>query len=159
LVEDDPDIQEAVRGALVDAGHDVVSLSDGGAALERVSAESFDAVITDVRLPKTDGLAVFRHVRAVSPQTDGILLTSFGAVAGAVGALKQGAHDYLTKPFDADELVVRVRAIAEKRALQRELSEARAQLAGAADGAIVGASPAMVKLLDRLSTVADSDAP
>jgi DNA-binding NtrC family response regulator len=159
LVEDDRDIREAVRAALADAGHDVVALADGGAALERVSAESFDAVITDVRLPKTDGLAVFRHVRAVSPRTDVILMTSFGAVADAVLALKQGAHDYLTKPFDADELVVRVGAIAEKRALQRELSEARAQLAGATDGAIVGASPAMVKLLDRLTTVADSDAP
>lgn len=159
LVEDDPDIREAVVSALQAAGHDVVTLADGAAAMERVSAEIFEVVVTDVRLPKVDGLTVFRHVRRVSPRTDVIVMTSFGAVADAVTALKQGAHDYLTKPFDVEELVIRVAAIAAQRGVERELEEARAQLAGAADGAIVGASPVMMKLLDRLTTVAASDAP
>jgi len=159
LVEDDPDIRHAVLDALGEAGHEVVPLADGAAALERISAELFDVVVTDVRLPKVDGLAVFRHARHVSPRTEVILMTSYGAVEDAVAALKQGAHDYLTKPFDVEELVIRIRGIAAKRALERELDEARAQLAGAADGAIVGASPALRRLLDRLTTVADSDAP
>jgi DNA-binding NtrC family response regulator len=159
LVEDDPDIRRAVLNGLRDAGHEVTELADGAPALERLSAEFFDVVVTDVRLPTADGFAVFRHARQVSPRTDVILMTSFGAVADAVNALKQGAHDYLTKPFDIEELVIRVAAIAAKRAIERELEEARAQLAGAADGAIVGASPAMLRLLDRLTTVAESDAP
>jgi two-component system response regulator HydG len=148
-----------VENALREAGHDVVERADGAGALERISAEFFDVVVTDVRLPKVDGLAVFRHARQVSPRTDVILMTSFAAVSDAVAALKHGAHDYLTKPFDVEELVIRIGAIATRRALERELDEARAQLAGAADGAIVGASPAMMRLLDRLATVADSDAP
>ena len=159
LVEDDPDIREAVLSALQAAGHEVAALADGAAAVERISAELFEVVVTDVRLPKVDGLTVFRHVRRVSPRTDVIVMTSFGAVADAVTALKQGAHDYLTKPFDVEELVIRVAAIAAQRGVERELEEARAQLAGAADGAIVGASPVMMKLLDRLTTVAASDAP
>jgi two-component system response regulator HydG len=159
LVEDDPDIRAAVLDALAGAGHEVVARDDGAAALERLSAEAFDVVVTDVRMPKVDGLAVFRHARQVAPRTAVILMTSYASVSDAVEALKQGAHDYLTKPFDVDELVIRVRAIAERRALEGELEDARAKLAGAADGAIVGASPPMMKLLDRLTTVADSDAP
>jgi DNA-binding NtrC family response regulator len=158
LVEDDPDIRSSVRNALDEAGHVVVERGDGAGALERISAEFFDVVVTDVRLPGVDGLAVFRQARRVSPRTDVILMTSYAAVHDAVTALKQGAHDYLTKPFDVEELVIRIGAIAAKRALERQLDEARAQLAGAADGAIVGVSPAMTKLLERLATIAGSDA-
>jgi DNA-binding NtrC family response regulator len=79
-------------------------------------------------------------------------------VGEAVGALKEGAHDYLTKPFDPDELVIRVGAIAQKKALVRELEDARARLAAAADVSIVGASPPMARVLDRITTVAVSDA-
>ncbi len=159
LVEDDPDVRVAVATALGDAGHDVIEVGDGAAALERLAAESFDVVVSDVRMPKVDGLTVFRRAREIAPRTAVILMTSFGTVADAVGALKQGAHDYITKPFDVEELVIRVAAIAEKRALERELEEARARLAGAADAAIVGGSPPMLKLLERLTTVAESDAP
>jgi DNA-binding NtrC family response regulator len=159
LVEDDPDVREHVASALSGAGHVVVQTADGAAALERLSAAVFDAVVTDIRLPKVDGLSVFRAARRLTTRTDVILMTSFASVADAVGALKEGAHDYLTKPFDVDELVIRVAAIARRRDLERELEAARAQLAGGADVAIVGASPAMVRVLERLATVAPSDAP
>ena len=159
VVEDDPDIRAAVTDALRDAGHDVVTVSDGQLGLEQVVSTTFDLVVTDVRLPKVGGVALFGKVREVAPGTAVILMTSFATANDAVAALKQGAHDYLTKPFDVDELVIRVRAIDERKTLLGELAAARAQLAGAPDGAIVGASPAIVRLLDLLSTVAVSDAP
>jgi two-component system, NtrC family, response regulator AtoC len=159
LAEDDADVRAAVGTALRDAGHDIVEVVDGKAALEYLSKETFEVVVTDIRMPKADGLVVFRHAKLVAPHTDVILMTSFGAVAEAVAALKEGACDYLTKPFELEELVIRVRAIAERRAVRKELDEARAQLAGATDGAIVGAAPAMQKLLTRLNAVAESDAP
>jgi DNA-binding NtrC family response regulator len=159
LVEDDPDVHQAVASALLDEGHEVIARTDGAAALESLSQERLDLVISDIRLPKADGVAVLRHARRVAPRTDVILMTSFGAVSEAVAALKEGACDYLTKPFDVEELVVRIRALAERRALRRELDEARAQLAGASDGAIVGASAPMLRLLERLAAVAESDAP
>ncbi len=158
LVEDDPDVRAALRDALGDAKHAVDAVGDGAVALERLGTQVFDLIVTDLRLPKVDGLTVFRRAREIAPSTDVILMTSFGAVADAVAALKEGAYDYLTKPFEVEELIARVRAIADRRALTRELQEARAQLAGAVDGAIVGAAPAMVRLLERLGTVADSDA-
>jgi DNA-binding NtrC family response regulator len=159
LVEDDPDVRLAVSPVLAAAGHEVVAVTDGAAALERLTAEVFDVVVTDVRLPKVDGLAVFRAARALPTRTDVILMTSFASVADAVNALKEGAHDYLTKPFDVDELVLRVGAIGRRRSLERELEAARARLAAGTDAEIVGASPAMAAVLDRLATVAPSDAP
>jgi DNA-binding NtrC family response regulator len=159
VVEDDSDVRAAVVHALRDAGHDVSDVADGQQAVEHVSATSFGVVITDVRLPRMDGLTVFRRTRELSPRTAVMLMTSFGNASDAVAAMKQGAHDYMTKPFDVDELVLRVRAIAEKRALEQELEEARARLAGAAEVAIVGASPPITRLLELLSTVARSDAP
>jgi DNA-binding NtrC family response regulator len=158
LVEDDPDARAALTDALRDAGHEVAEATDGQGALDRASTETFDAVVTDVRLPRRDGLSLFREVRRRWPRTAVILMTSFGNTSDAVAAMKEGAQDYLTKPFDPEELVARVRSVAEKCGLERQLAEARSRLAGDADVAIVGASPAILEVLDRLATVARSDA-
>ena len=159
LVEDDADVREPIAAALGAAGHAVTAAGDGAAALAKLRASTFDVVVTDIRLPKVDGISVFRATRDLVPRPDVILMTSFASVAEAVAALKEGAHDYLTKPFDVDELVIRVGSIARRRSLERELEAARARLAGGGDTDIVGASPAMTRLLDRIATVAQSDAP
>jgi DNA-binding NtrC family response regulator len=159
VVDDDPDVRGAVGEALQGDGYDVTEVADGRLALEHATAIAYDVVVTDVRLPYVEGLEILRRVRQASPRTAVILMTCFANASDAVQAMKQGAHDYLTKPFDVDELLLRVRAIAEKRALEDELEASRARLAGAADTAIVGASPPMRTLLDKLSTVARSDAP
>ena len=159
VVEDDRDVREVVASALRHDGHSVVAVGDGALAFERLSASVFDLVVTDMRLPKGDGLSVFRQARRIAPSTEVILMTSFSNVADAVSALKEGAADYLTKPFDAEELAIRVRGIGTRRALQRELMAARVELARASNADIVGASPPMVRFLDRLATVADSPAP
>jgi DNA-binding NtrC family response regulator len=158
LVEDDPDVRASVADALRSVRHSVEEASDGRVAIERASSSVFDLVISDVRLPGAGGLEIFRAVRRVSRSTEVILMTSFATVGEAVEALKAGAYDYLTKPFDLDELIVRVAGIAAKRALVRELESARARLAGSKDVDIVGESPAMVRLLERVDTVAPSDA-
>ena len=158
VVEDDPDIRAAVAAGLRDAGHAVEEAPDGAIGTARIAAASFDVVITDIRLPRVSGLEVFRAARDANRATEVILMTSFATVGDAVEALKRGAHDYLTKPFDVDELAIRVAAIDEKKALVRELEDARAKLAAAHDLSIVGSSPAMVRLLDRISTVAASEA-
>jgi DNA-binding NtrC family response regulator len=158
VADDDADVRGAVVEALEAAGHEVVAAGDGAAALERLSQTSFDLLITDVRMPRVDGLTLTRRALELAPRPDVILMTSFGSVTDAVGALKQGASDYLTKPFDLDELTVRVGSIAERRGLQRQLAAARAQLAASTETQIVGASPGIRRLLERVETVADSDA-
>jgi DNA-binding NtrC family response regulator len=160
LVDDEPDIHLAVGEALRDAGHRVSTASNGAEALELVTTQVFDVMICDVRLPKLDGLTLFRRTRQESPDTTVILMTAFAAIQDAVAAVKEGAHDYLTKPFEIDEITVRLRRIAEHRALLRELEEARAQLAQQAeDEVIVGRSVQMLRLLDRVNTIAPSHAP
>jgi DNA-binding NtrC family response regulator len=160
LVDDEPDIELLAGEALRDAGHRVVAVKDGAEALEMVRMRAFDLMICDIRLPKLDGLSLFRQTRQQSPDTTVILMTAFAAVQDAVAAVKEGAHDYLTKPFEIDEITLRVKRIADHRALLRELETARAELAK--DGineVIVGRSVQMLRLLDRVNTIAPSHAP
>ncbi|MGC4116508.1 MAG: response regulator [Myxococcales bacterium] len=150
LVDDEPLIRLSVGDALRAAGHKVRLASDGAEALNLIAEKVYDVVVTDVRLPRADGFTVFRKAREVSPATDVIIITAFGQVKDAVAALKDGAHDYLTKPFDADELVLRVARIAERRVLEKELAEARDRAANVHPSGIIGRAPGMVRLLERI---------
>jgi two-component system response regulator AtoC len=160
LVDDEPDIGLAAGEALRDDGHRVTVAMTGADALERLTTQVFDVMICDIRLPGMDGLTLFRRARQESPDTAVILMTAFAAVQDAVSAVKEGAHDYLTKPFDIDEITLRVRRIAAHRALLRELDEARAQLAEqTAEQTVIGRSPQLLRLMDRVNTIATSHAP
>ena len=160
LVDDEPDINLAVGEVLGDAGHRVTTASNGEEALNLIMTELFDVMVCDIRLPKIDGLTLFRRTRQESPDTTVILMTAFAAVQDAVVAVKEGAYDYLTKPFDIDEITLRMKRIAEHRALLRDLDAARAQLAAAdSKEAIIGRSVQMLRLLDRVNTIATSHAP
>src|SRR5579871_4048333 len=158
VVDDAPDLREILEEVLRGAGHNVTTAADGAQALALFSARSFDVVLCDVRLPLVDGLTLLRRLRRDAPATDVILLTAYGAIADAVTALREGACDYLTKPFAAEEITMRMARIAEQRALRRELDDARARLAAQA-GPIIGSSPAMARLRERIETIAQSDAP
>lgn len=132
--------------------------ADGAEGVALVAKERTDVVITDVRMPKMDGLTMFRHLRREHPDVDVIIITTFGEVKDAVEALKDGASDYLTKPFDVDELIVRLARIDKERTLHRDLAAAREQLARAGKSSIIGSSASMAALMDRIETFAPSDA-
>jgi two-component system response regulator AtoC len=160
LVDDEPDFRMLVADALREAGHRVTTAANGAEGLTLVSQNVFDVTICDIRLPKVDGLTLFRRVRQESPSTDVILITAHATVTDAVAALKEGAYDYITKPFDVDEIILQMERIAGQRALRRELEQARAELSQRKSGsAIVGRSPPMLRLADRIDTIAQSDAP
>jgi DNA-binding NtrC family response regulator len=134
--------------------------SDGEAAAEHLLRQTFDVVICDVRLPRMDGLALLRRIRTTTPTTEVILMTGYSDVAQAVLAVKEGAYDYLTKPFDVDELLIQLRRIDETRGLRRELENVRGELAGrGSQPTLVGESPAMRRVRDMITMVAPSDAP
>ena len=158
LVGDDVKVQAAARDALSSAGHRVTSASTEAKARSLLGARVFDVVISDVNLKSGDGLAIFRHVHATSPATDVILMTAFGTVADAVAALKEGAYDYVVKPFDIEIIGVRLARIAERRRLAEELAAARAAAARAPETPIIGRTPAMIRLTERIGTMAMSDA-
>lgn len=161
VVDDDQATRLSLAYALSDAGHHVTEACDGEEAIALASERTFDVALLDVRLPKVDGLTIFRRLRLRAPTTAVILMTAFATISDAVASLREGAYDYVTKPFDPEELTLRVIGhISEHVSLKRELEEARRLVASRDAGSlIVGHTPAMIRLVERVNTVAQSDAP
>jgi two-component system, NtrC family, response regulator AtoC len=160
IIDDQPELRQTLAEVLTDAGHSVTEVDDGRVASTLLSERAFDVILSDVNLPGLDGLSLLRIARKDAPLSDFILMTAFGDVGDAVAALKDGASDYLTKPFDLDELLHLVARIDRTRSMRRELAEARRALAQRPpDNRLIGHSPQMTKLQARLAMVAPSDAP
>ena len=159
LVDDEPSIRLSVGDALKAAGHRVRLAIDGAEGASVLAANPFDLVITDIRLPKIDGLTLFKRIRAEAPSTDVILITAYGNISDAVNALRDGAIDFLTKPFDINELLHRIARVEGERALRNELVAARLELDRGTSSPIVGHSQQLTRLLERIDTFAASEAP
>jgi DNA-binding NtrC family response regulator len=159
VVDDEPGIRAGVAYTLFDAGHHVREASDGAEALKLISEQVFDVVFCDIRLPKIDGLTLLRRLLRDSPSTAVVLMTAYGRVPDAIAAIREGAYDYVTKPFDVDTVPLEmIHKIAGERTLERSRREAREHL-GSSPTAIIGRSPPMVRLLERVDALAQSDAP
>jgi two-component system response regulator HydG len=108
VVDDQRNMRTTLSLMLRSAGH-VVEEADGGqTACERVRLDGFDLVLTDLRMGGKDGLEVLRHVKDTAPTTEVIVMTAYGTVQTAVDAMRLGAHDYLQKPFEEEELLLKV---------------------------------------------------
>jgi two-component system response regulator AtoC len=159
LADDERAIAITLADDLRRAGHEVRVASDGTAAQQALAEETFDVLVTDVRMPGVTGDQLLEEVKARRPETEVIIITGFGNIESAVHAIKKGAFDYILKPFDNEEILVALRKIEEIRRLREEvveLREALDQQKGLAQ--IVGQSPAMQRVIDRIRTVAESDA-
>jgi DNA-binding NtrC family response regulator len=160
VVEDDEASRTPLASLLNDAGHRVTEAADGAEAGRLCETRAFDVALIDVRLPKLDGLAVFRAIRASGAGTDVILMTGFASVPDAVAALRDGAVDYLLKPFDGAMVLRTLGRIAEQRAMEHSQAEARAILAAGEDAPeLVGRCPAMAALIERVDLFSQSEAP
>ncbi|NTV51821.1 MAG: sigma-54-dependent Fis family transcriptional regulator [Candidatus Firestonebacteria bacterium] len=157
IAEDEENIREVLLRALQALGHQVVSAADGDAAAELLSGREFDLVITDLRMPGRDGLALLDLVKENTHDTSVMLMTAYGSVENAVAAMKRGADDYLVKPFRLDELEVKVEKIFSERRLN-EQNRLLVEQADAAFGRLVGASAAMQGVYRLIEQVALSDA-
>ena len=160
LVIDDEDLmREYVEEALTRLGHQVESASSGQAGLDALKQGAFDVVVTDLKMAPMDGLQVLRSVQADSPGTHCIVMTAYGTVETAVTALKEGAADYIMKPFSPDELELAIERALERRRLTEENRYLRDEVNQAYDfQSMVGASPAMKKVYETIKKVAQSKA-
>ena len=159
VADDDPGLRESLERTLTREGYRVVLASDGRAALERVQAGGVDLIVTDLRMPGLTGLELLRAAKAIMPDVDVILLTAFGTVEEAVKAMKDGAYDFLTKPFRREQLIKLVDKALERRdlieqnkALKKQLEDIRAK------GQMIGSSPAYRRMLALVEQIADSSA-
>ena len=126
LIADDHDAlrRGLVRG-LTEAGHEVEEASNGNAAIERLHDSYFDVVLSDLKMGGSDGMDVLRTTRALHPTTAVILMTAFGSVNTAVEAMKIGAFDYVQKPFEIEEMEVKIEKALEVQRLKHELEYLR----------------------------------
>ena len=155
LVEDEAPLRTAVAERLADHGYEVVQAESGEAALEALAEFAFDIVVTDLRLPGIDGTAVIEAAVERYPEIIGIVITGYGTVRDAVEVIKRGAADFVTKPFQFDELRHALDGAIEQRRLKSENAWLREQLQQrySFEG-IVGRSRIMRDLFQTLETVA-----
>ena len=159
LVADDHDAlrRGLVRG-LTEAGHEVEEASNGNAAIERLHDSYFDVVLSDLKMGGSDGMDVLRTTRALHPTTAVILMTAFGSVNTAVEAMKIGAFDYVQKPFEIEEMEVKIEKALEVKRLKNELDYLRGTQQDIYEfDKIVGTSPALQHVLDIVKKVAKSN--
>jgi DNA-binding NtrC family response regulator len=155
LVEDEAPLRQAVAEQLADRGYKVVQAETGEIAIARLTDFAFDIIITDLRLPGIDGSAVVEAAVDRYPEIIAIVVTGFGTVKDAVEAIKRGAWDFVSKPFQIDELLHALNAALEQRRLKSENAYLRAQLEERYRfSGIIGKSRPMEKLFQLLETVA-----
>ena len=154
LVEDEPALRSVVAEQLTDRGYTVDQVDSGEAALTRLADFAYDAIVTDLRMAGVSGSDVVDAALERYPDIVAIVMTGYGTVKDAVDAIKRGAADFVSKPFQIDELTHALEAALEKRRLKSENAYLRAQLdARYRIEGIVGRSPAMKRLFQLLETV------
>ncbi|MCL9983226.1 MAG: sigma-54 dependent transcriptional regulator [Erythrobacter sp.] len=157
LVEDDPPLRYATLQALRLEGVEVIAFPDARAALGWLDADYPGVVVSDVRMPGMDGIAFFAALREIDADLPVILTTGHGDIAMAVDAMKNGAADFLTKPYASADLIRAVRGASERRALALENRRLRAEAGRSAGSAIPGTSPAAERLRAVIEGVARSE--
>jgi two-component system response regulator PilR (NtrC family) len=157
VVDDERSLREVLSIMLKRAGYAVTEAADGEEAISHVNSEIFDLVITDLRMPKADGMAVLKAVKSSSPETVVLVITAFATADSAVDAMKLGAYDYLTKPFQVDEVQLIIRNALERRRLSTENILLKREMASQSSFAqIIGQSEAIQKVFDVVRKVADA---
>jgi two-component system response regulator AtoC len=155
IVDDDADLRQSLTLLLKESGFDVLAEADPEAALARATTEEFDLILCDVRMPRMDGLEFLRAYRAQRGSALMIMMSAYGTEDAALAAMREGAYDYLRKPFRPDEVLMTVRKAEERERLRREVEVLRSSLgADAVRDLVVAESRIMRELLELASRVA-----
>jgi two-component system response regulator PilR (NtrC family) len=159
VVDDDQGMRELLEIMLTDDGYKVSTAGDAGKALARCRKETFDLIITDLRMPKMDGIGFLREVKDLSPETMVILITAYASGETAVTAMNEGAYDYIEKNFAVDDLKKIVREALTKKGVKRDDARFLKEVGEAIGfGKMIGSSREMVKLYATIKKVADTPA-
>jgi DNA-binding NtrC family response regulator len=158
VVDDEPIALKNLERVLAKEGYQVTTAASGQAALRHLREGAFDAVLTDLKMEKVDGMQVLRRSKEIDPVAEVILITGYAAVETAIEAMKQGAYHYLAKPFKLDEVRKVVREAVEKVALKKENRRLRESIESMKDRVdIVTQDPGMLRVLDTARDVTATD--
>jgi len=156
VADDEAGVRSFLAETLELGGHEVSQAADGEEALALLARRAFDLLVTDLRMPKRDGMEVLREAHARQPDLEVIVLTAHGSVSSAVEAMRLGAFDYLQKPVDGPDQVL---LLAERALERRRLKTLREQVAGEdADEPLTHGDPVMTPVVEALRKVAPTDA-
>jgi len=159
LIDDEESILTSIKSFLLRRGHAVYTAADGAEGINKIKNNPIDLVLTDYRMPNKNGLEVLQEVKEINPTIDVVVITAFGNVDDAIGIMKNGAYDYLTKPIDLDELENLIKRIAEKRTLISENQLLKEQLQNKFRfNSIISQSGVMENVLNIVGRVANSKA-
>lgn len=158
IVEDEKSMREVLKILLEGEGYDVATASDGLEGIAYLDKDIFDLVITDVKMPKADGFEVLKKIKEITPDTIVIMITAFGTKESGIEAMKLGAYDYISKPFNIDEIRLIVKKAIEKKHEHVELSLLRQKVDSTyALENIIGQSPRMQELFRIIPRIAQSN--
>lgn len=159
LIDDEESILTSLKSFLLRRGYNIYTANNGTKGLEIIKENTIDLVLTDYRMPEKNGLEVLEETKKINPNIDVVVITAFGDIDEAVGIMKKGAYDYLTKPIDLDELETLIKRINEKRLLKSENETLREQLQEKFKVAsIISQSSEMESVLNIVGRVANSKA-
>ena len=130
IVDDDKDMRDILSDIIKLEGYEAITADDGRKALKKIRMHSPDLVLLDIRLPEMDGMKVLEEIKKIDKDLIAIMLTAYGGVKDAVHSMKLGAFDYITKPFDNEEIVLNIKRAFQTRYLGREVERLRKILEG-----------------------------
>jgi DNA-binding NtrC family response regulator len=157
VVDDEQHIRNSLATWFREEGYDVSMAASGKEALATLTREGTNILLVDIKMPGMDGLELQHKVRELAPDATIIIMTAYASVETAVQALKEGAYDYIVKPFDPESVSRLVRKAAERYSLMAENRALRERLAGATPALITSGSPAMARVLELVEQVAPTD--
>lgn len=159
VVEDESIARKNICRVLTEEGYNVLEAADGAEAIDTIQLNDFDLVLTDIKMPKADGMAVLKNVREVAPQTFVVVMTAYASVETAVSAMQLGAQDYLLKPIVYEDLLRKIALLLEYKQKAWEVQVLRRQLNQMADSQnLVGTSPPMRKVAKIIDKIAPTNA-
>jgi DNA-binding NtrC family response regulator len=157
VVDDDPEMCGYLSDALKGEEFSVITMNNSLEASKILKKEEFDILITDLKMKGLKGLDLLEETKQVSPLTPVIIITAFGTIASAIQAMKMGAYDYITKPFQMDELVLTLKKALENRLLKKEVARLKKEMESRYHfHSLIGKSPSMRKIYDLIERISDT---
>ncbi|HEX9113997.1 MAG TPA: sigma 54-interacting transcriptional regulator, partial [Nitrospirota bacterium] len=157
IAEDEEITLKHLINALQKAGYTAVGTQNGQDAFQKIENDHFDLLIADIKMPGMTGMELLDKIKERQIEAEVIIITGFGSIGSVVEAMKKGAYDYVTKPFNLDELLLKVRKIREQRTLKKENIALKAFMGMDRKVSIIAKSASMNRILDTINGMKDSD--
>lgn len=158
LAEDDEIMRISVYDQLIQSGWQVDEAEDGLQARRLLDKNNYQLVVSDIRMPGMDGLSLLLHIKEQTPETDVIIMTAYGSVDDAIDCLRQGASDYILKPFDMDDLIIRVNRLLDTQEVKNKYELLEASCKADTERQLLGSSPAIRQIYSIIEQAAPTNA-